>query len=106
MTVYKISIDPEALQDSQDATDWYNEQLEGLGGHFQKQVKTQISLLKKNAGTYSVRYQDVCCMLIKRFPFLVHFKISKKSLRYLPFCTQAEGPESGLREETNDLFVT
>jgi len=78
MPVYQISIDPEALQDIQDATDWYNEQLEGLGGHFQKQVKTQISLLKKNAGTYSVRYQDVRCMLIKRFPFLVHFKISEK----------------------------
>jgi len=44
MPVYQISIDPEALQDIQDATDWYNEQLEGLGGHFQKQVKTQFDI--------------------------------------------------------------
>ena len=81
MPGYKISIDPEALQDIQDATDWYNEQLAGLGGHFQKQVKNQISSLKKNAGTYSVRYQDVRCMVIKRFPFLVHYTISDKQKR-------------------------
>lgn len=78
MPGYKISIDPEALQDIQDATDWYNERLAGLGGHFQKQVKTQISTLKKNAGAYSLRYEDVQCMLIRRFPFLVHYTISEK----------------------------
>ncbi|MBI1769951.1 MAG: hypothetical protein HYR67_16415 [Bacteroidetes bacterium] len=31
MKNYKISIDPDALQDIQQATDWYNEQLPGLG---------------------------------------------------------------------------
>lgn len=72
MPTYKISIDPEALQDIQDVTDWYNEQLKGLGGHFQKQVKSQISSLKKNASAYAVRYDDIRCMRIKRFPFLVH----------------------------------
>jgi mRNA-degrading endonuclease RelE of RelBE toxin-antitoxin system len=75
MTGYKISIDPEALQDIQDATDWYNEQLAGLGSHFQKQVKKQITSLKKNARAYSVRYKGVRCMKIKRFPFLVHYTI-------------------------------
>jgi plasmid stabilization system protein ParE len=78
MPGYKISIDPEALQDIQDATDWYNKQLAGLGGHFQQQVKTQISSLKKNAGAYSVRYEDVHCMLIKGFPFLVHYTFSER----------------------------
>ena len=78
MLSYRISIDPKALEDIQDATDWYNEQLSGLGGHFQKQVKAQISSLKKNPRAYSVRYEDVRCMFIKRFPFLVHFRVSEK----------------------------
>jgi plasmid stabilization system protein ParE len=78
MARYKISIDREALQDIQDATGWYNEQLPGLGGHFQKQVKAQISSLKKNASLYSVQYDDVRCMLIQKFPFLVHFTINEK----------------------------
>jgi plasmid stabilization system protein ParE len=77
MPGFKVSIDPDALQDIQDATDWYNEQLAGLGGHFQKQVKIQIGSLKKNALGHSVRYEDVHCMLIKRFPFLVHYRVSE-----------------------------
>ena len=38
MTKYKIKIEPEAVKDIQAATDWYNEQLQGLGSRFQKQV--------------------------------------------------------------------
>ena len=63
MPGYKIVIDPEALQDIQDATDWYNSQLKGLGGHFQKQVKTQINSLKKYPAAYAMRYGDVRCEL-------------------------------------------
>lgn len=47
MNTYKLKIDEEALQDIQKVTDWYNEQLQGLGTRFQKQVKTQINALKK-----------------------------------------------------------
>ena len=43
MTKYKIKIEREALQDIQEATDWYNEQLNGLGSRFQKQVIVQIN---------------------------------------------------------------
>lgn len=47
MNTYKLKIHEEALQDIQNATDWYNEHLQGLGSRFQKQVKTQINSLKK-----------------------------------------------------------
>jgi hypothetical protein len=36
MRTYKLKIDEEALQDIQNATDWYNEQLQGLGTLFKK----------------------------------------------------------------------
>lgn len=73
MTKYKIKIEPEALKDIQEATDWYNKQLQGLGSRFQKQVIVQINSLKSNPSAYAVRYADVRCMIIKKFPFLVHF---------------------------------
>lgn len=78
MPRYRISIDPDALQDIQDATDWYNKQLPGLGTRFLTQVRAQINSLKKRANIYAVRYEDVRCMLIKQFPFLVHFTIDEK----------------------------
>jgi plasmid stabilization system protein ParE len=75
MMKYKILIDEEALSDIQEATEWYNEQTEGLGSRFQKQVKSQINSLKTDAEIHTNRYADVRCMLIKKFPFMVHYTI-------------------------------
>ena len=72
---YKVKIDSEALSDIQKATNWYNQQMIGLGSRFQKQVKLQINSLSINPNSYSIRYADVRCMLIKKFPFLVHFTV-------------------------------
>ena len=75
---YKISIDIEALQDIQEATNWYNEEVQGLGSRFQKQVKSQINSLKTSHHNYACRYADVHCMLIKKFPFMIHFTVDHK----------------------------
>lgn len=76
MNSYNIRIDEDALQDIQNATIWYNKQLEGLGFKFQKQIKSQINALKKDATIYVVRYYNVRCMNIKKFPFMVHYSIN------------------------------
>jgi plasmid stabilization system protein ParE len=73
---YKLKIEQEALQDIQEITDWYNSQVQGLGSRFQKQAKSQVNSLKTNPHIYSNRYVDVNCMLIKKFPFLVHYTIN------------------------------
>ncbi len=73
MRKYKVVIDTDALQDIQLATDWYNEQKPRLGTRFQKQVKAQINSLRINPYAYRIRYADVRCMLVKKFPFLIHF---------------------------------
>ena len=77
MSQFKIKIDEEALQDILEITYWYNNQLKGLGSRFQKQVKSQINALKKNPNIYSKRYDDVHCMIIKKYPFLVHYSINQ-----------------------------
>jgi mRNA-degrading endonuclease RelE of RelBE toxin-antitoxin system len=78
MAKYKIRIERDALEDIQLATDWYNEQLSGLGSRFQKQVITQIDSLKSNPLGYAIRYAEVRCMLLKKFPFMVHFIVDEK----------------------------
>lgn len=75
MPNYQIKVSPEALQDIQEATDWYNEQLAGLGIRFQKQTVKQITKLKSTALLYNIRYGNVRCMLIKKFPFMAHFTL-------------------------------
>jgi mRNA-degrading endonuclease RelE of RelBE toxin-antitoxin system len=74
---FKIKIDVEALNDIQEATDWYNRQLQGLGGRFQKQVKQQINSLRESPFQCPVRYAGVRCMVIRKFPFLVHYTVDE-----------------------------
>ena len=77
MERYSVIVDIEALQDIQEATNWYNLQVKGLGSRFQKQVKFQIDSLKNDALIYTNRYSYVRCMLIKDFPFMVHYVIEE-----------------------------
>jgi|SRR5690348_5734303 mRNA-degrading endonuclease RelE of RelBE toxin-antitoxin system len=79
MPNYVVKIDLDAFQDIQKATDWYNEQVPELGSRFQKQVKQQINSLKTNAQNYGIRYKNVRCMIIKKFPFLVHYTIENST---------------------------
>ncbi len=87
MTKYKIKIGPEALKDIQEATNWYNKQSLGLGSRFQKQVIVQINSLKCNPSAYAVRYAEVRCMIIKKFPFMVHFTIDENKKLVEVFAT-------------------
>lgn len=48
MEKYKIKIEPVALADIQDITDWYNEKKEGLGKRFQETAIKQINSLNKD----------------------------------------------------------
>jgi plasmid stabilization system protein ParE len=77
--LFKIKIEQDALVDIQEITDWYNLQSKGLGVRFQKQVKTQINSLKSNPHIFAIRYQNIQCLLIKKFPFLVHYSIDEKN---------------------------
>lgn len=78
---FKIKIYKDALSDILDATNWYNEQLEGLGNRFQKQVKSQIDTLKIKAEYYGIRYSNVrfvVCVFIN-FLFLLTLLLMKKN---------------------------
>jgi plasmid stabilization system protein ParE len=79
MKKYFVRIEPEALNDIQKITDWYNEQQAGLGGRFQKTVIQQINSLKKDPHIYVLRYKEIRCVLVKKFPYMTHFYINEEN---------------------------
>ena len=80
MNKYLLHLDIGALQDIQDITDWYNEQSPGLGLRFQKQVMLEIRKLENYQDSYGIRYSNVRCKVVKKFPFLIHFVTNDASL--------------------------
>jgi hypothetical protein len=77
MKQYQIHIDKDAFADIKYAAAWYNEQQVGLGAKFIKQTKTQITSLKTNPLKCSVRYSNIRCLLVKKFPFLIHYSVDE-----------------------------
>jgi len=77
MKKYIVKIEAEALADIQNITDWYNEAQAGLGKRFQKTVINQINSLENNPQIYAIRYKEIRCMIVEKFPYMVHFYINE-----------------------------
>ena len=73
----KVKIYSEAIADIQNITDWYNEKQAGLGKRFQETTVRQINQLSKIPFSFVIRYSKIRCMLIKKFPYMVHFYIDE-----------------------------
>ena len=72
---YKLKIDKAALNDFQQSIEWYELQLSGLGIRFKTKAKKQINSLKVNPQLFSIKYNEIRCRKIDKFPFLIHYKI-------------------------------
>lgn len=79
MKAFEVKIEPEALKDIQEISDWYNKKQLGLGRRFQNAAIRQIDSLSVNPQVYAIRYNDIRCMIIRKFPYLVHFYINEQT---------------------------
>jgi toxin ParE1/3/4 len=74
---YTTVIDPRAMQDIQKAIDYYEEQDVGLGEQFEDSLNQYLLTLEKNP-FYQVRYDNVHCLPLKKYPYMIHFTIDEE----------------------------
>jgi hypothetical protein len=73
--MFKVIYADEVYDDIQNALDFYNSRGKGLGTRFLKSVKNQILKIKSNAFGFQVRYNNVRCIPINKFPYTIHYKV-------------------------------
>jgi plasmid stabilization system protein ParE len=73
---FKIKIEPEARLDIQEAINWYNKQQKGLAKKFHEAIISHFDSLKKNPH-FEIRYDNIHCLPLKKFPYMLHFSIDK-----------------------------
>ncbi len=78
MKKYRIKIAPEALSDIREIKYWYDSQKIDLGKTFKDTVIKQINDLTENPQIFAIRYEEIRCMLVRKFPYTVHFYINQK----------------------------
>ncbi len=79
MKRFKIKIEPEALSDIREIINWYNQQQAGLGARFQKAAIRQINSLGKDPEIYAIRYEEIRCVMIRKFPYMIHFYLNSEN---------------------------
>lgn len=74
---FQLKIDTDALNDIQETFEWYELKLTGLGLRYKIQAKKQINSLKKDPYLFSIKYNEIRCKKIEKFPFLIHYQINE-----------------------------
>jgi len=74
-----IEYNPDFYDDLVQSVDWYNEQRAGLGDRFCKRVKNQTAKLSTHALCFAVRYYEIRCMRIEKFPYMVHYRVDEET---------------------------
>lgn len=76
---YKVVYNPDFYDDIVQAVDWYNEKQSGLGDKLFNAVKKLTKKLTSAALQYAIRYDDIRCMPIGKFPYAVHYRVDERT---------------------------
>jgi hypothetical protein len=77
--MFAVEYNPEFFNDIVQAVDWYNERQIGLGKKFFNKVKKQTAKLSTSALLFAVKYDDIRCMRIEKFPYMVHYRVNTQT---------------------------
>lgn len=78
-----ISITPKALEDLQQAIDYYNEQLQGMGIRFEDNVNDTFGKIQKMPEAASFAYDTVRYKIVEDFPFIITYEELETSIAIL-----------------------
>jgi len=76
----KIEIHELAVQEFDDAIEWYEIQFPGLGARFRKEVVTQIRKAAKNPTWYLREEENIYKVYIPKFPYKVLYTSSENKI--------------------------
>jgi plasmid stabilization system protein ParE len=77
---YRVIVGPGAEQDLTDAQDWYEAHQPGLGDEFRATIDALFSRLADTPKAYPVVFIDVRRAVLRRFPYLVYFRVTSTSV--------------------------
>ena len=69
-----IYITPAAINDIDEAVNYYNEKVTDLGFKFADDVDDNFTAIAQNPNAFTERYNNVRDKLLRRFPYLILYK--------------------------------
>lgn len=79
MISFEVFVSRSARLDIQGAYEYYEAQAEGVGEKFLDALDHAFEMLKINPNL-QIRYDDVRCLPLKKFPFMIHYRIENNEV--------------------------
>jgi len=76
---FVVEYNPEFFNDLVQAVDWYDDRQIGLGKRFFNQVRKQTEKLSTSALFFAVKYDNIRCFRIEKFPYMVHYRVNEET---------------------------
>ena len=77
---FKIIILEEAKSDVRESITWYKNINPILSKRFDNSFNNSVKQIKENPFQYQIRYDEVRVVLLRTFPYLIHFSIDKETI--------------------------
>ena len=93
---FKLLYSNRFFDDLQQDIDWYNAKQAGLGARFFVAIKNRLAEIKRNPYSVAIRYDDVRCAVVKKFPYMIHFRVlpKDKTIEVIAVFSTHRNPES------------
>jgi hypothetical protein len=75
MNAFVVTFSPNALIDILQAIGYYEDLQKDLGAKFNSRLQTTLKAIRRNAFFASIRYDNIRCAQIKKFPYMVHYHV-------------------------------
>lgn len=76
----KIKIHELAVAEFEEAIDWYEQQLKGLGDRFKKSVMAQIKNIRMHPNWFLIEEENIRKAYIPKFPYKILFTVEDESI--------------------------
>jgi toxin ParE1/3/4 len=78
LQAYTVSFSPMALEDIRQAVEYYEDLQKGLEDRFRKELQSTLYSIQRNALFASIRYDDIRCAQLRKFPYAIHYHVDEK----------------------------
>ena len=79
MSEYEIKLLAKAREEFSTEFEWYEEQKDGLGGEFIKEIEQSLNLIRKNPNHYPSKINLFNEFVVKKYPYIIIYKIISSS---------------------------
>ena len=93
MSVYKLSVTKEALQDFEDSATYYEKQLQGLGFDFEQEIASILEDIELNPYLFPAKLGAIREAVVIKFPFVINYLVDANKVVVINIFHTKQNPQ-------------